>query len=1191
MKGFAGLCHNNMEQENKPVPENEDVQNAIRQYLLGNLSEKRKMREIEEKLFTDDEFAERLSIAEEELVEEYLDGELTDSEKERFVEFFLAAKENKLKLKLTQNLRKYAARSKKQAAEERSKKKLGFFEWVLLPATMRFAAITLLAAGAVFGFWRIFFYQSDTERGFAQLRAAYRGLRPTESRTTAGFEYASWQNTRGGTQSAADQAALNRAALLFSEAAENPRDAEAHHALGLFYLTEQKPDYALKEFNLALQIAPNNAQFHNDLGALYFEKAKSAEENGKSEEVMANLALALKSTDRALELDPSLLEALFNRALVMQKMQVPGQARQAWQKYLEKDSGSPWAEEARRNLDLLDKSSENLKEKSRILRDFLSASQIGDDAKAWEIVSQTKELITNVMVQPELAVNFLEASKKGEKSEADRLLSAFLYLGELEEKNAGDVYFSELARFYRRSRQTGQLLKAHRELRQAYGLILKPDFKRAIEVLQGAKKSFLDAGDRWEAEVAEYQIAYCLSREDRIEESNERLLKLSRDAERQNHKWLQVLADGWAGETYFFLGEPSKAALYNQKALALAEQISDSYNIHRILVQLMEESRVIGEAERALLFTNRNLTRVDSYYTSARQRWRDLNYAAEVCQRFKYYGAAIVFAEESAAFAENEARDDWMLRTSHRNLAVIYGRLKNFPKAYREAEKTLELSLKFEGEVMRKRLVANSLQTLADLQAEEKNCAPALENYDRAIQSYQELSHVTYEYDARKGRLLCNIAQGNDAGVSEELPVLLKQFDQNREKITNETDRLTFFDAEQEVYDAAVGYAYSKLENTEQAFNYAESSRARSLLNLTSGSRTEPFGLTEVQQKIPVEVQILYYAVLTDRILIWRISRTGINTAIEPIPAEELESRIQKYRGFLTKEKTGDEITRSAKELFRLLISPVAANLAPGQTLCVIADKILFQLPFSSLISPESGKYLIEEHPLLFAPSATLFINETESAAQKESVTNEEVLSVGNPAFSRREYPDLADLVSAKFEAKEIASLYDSAKVLTGSDATKAQVVAHLNEADAVHFAGHYVANSKSPTLSRLLLAGSDLQVGEIAPKALTRVRLLILSACETGVEKFYRGEGMTGAARAFLAAGVPLVVASQWSVESEATAELMIKFHRYRKQQKLPTAAALRQAQIDMLTGEDERFRQPYYWAAFLPIGGYANY
>ena len=75
------------------------------------------------------------------------------------------------------------------------------------------------------------------------------------------------------------------------------------------------------------------------------------------------------------------------------------------------------------------------------------------------------------------------------------------------------------------------------------------------------------------------------------------------------------------------------------------------------------------------------------------------------------------------------------------------------------------------------------------------------------------------------------------------------------------------------------------------------------------------------------------------------------------------------------------------------------------------------------------------------------------------------------------------------------------------------------------------------------------------------------------------------------LAAGAPLVVASQWPVDSDATAELMIRFHRLRKEEGLNTTRALRRAQQEMLSGPDERHRNPYYWAAFLPVGGHAEY
>ena len=52
-----------------------------------------------------------------------------------------------------------------------------------------------------------------------------------------------------------------------------------------------------------------------------------------------------------------------------------------------------------------------------------------------------------------------------------------------------------------------------------------------------------------------------------------------------------------------------------------------------------------------------------------------------------------------------------------------------------------------------------------------------------------------------------------------------------------------------------------------------------------------------------------------------------------------------------------------------------------------------------------------------------------------------------------------------------------------------------------------------------------------------------------------------------------------------------MINFHRHRKLESLPSVAALRRAQRDMLTDKDPRYRDPYYWASFVTIGGYADF
>lgn len=135
------------------------------------------------------------------------------------------------------------------------------------------------------------------------------------------------------------------------------------------------------------------------------------------------------------------------------------------------------------------------------------------------------------------------------------------------------------------------------------------------------------------------------------------------------------------------------------------------------------------------------------------------------------------------------------------------------------------------------------------------------------------------------------------------------------------------------------------------------------------------------------------------------------------------------------------------------------------------------------------------------------------------------------------------------------------------------------------------VTLQKLPEPGKVEQPGFIQRPGKYSAKKLPQARLVVLSACETELEGFDNGEGMIGIARTFLAAGAPLVVASQWPVDSSATAELMIRFHQLRKLHGQSTTSALRHAQLEMLTGVDERHRNPYYWAAFLPVGGYASY
>jgi CHAT domain-containing protein len=95
---------------------------------------------------------------------------------------------------------------------------------------------------------------------------------------------------------------------------------------------------------------------------------------------------------------------------------------------------------------------------------------------------------------------------------------------------------------------------------------------------------------------------------------------------------------------------------------------------------------------------------------------------------------------------------------------------------------------------------------------------------------------------------------------------------------------------------------------------------------------------------------------------------------------------------------------------------------------------------------------------------------------------------------------------------------------------------------------------------------------------------LVVLSACQTGLGKEIKGEGMVGLTRGFMYAGAARVMASLWRVDDQATADLMERFYRAVLKEHQRPAAALRVAQIDMW--KQNRWKAPNYWAAFVLQG-----
>jgi tetratricopeptide (TPR) repeat protein len=352
-------------------------QAMIRRYALGNVSEEER-ESFDLRLMNDNELYDELSMVEDDLMDEYLAGELSGDELKRFQNHFLGSPDHSGKLRFAKAFREYVLREgETQLAKEplwaddpelvprrvqnwpatsnvsfplgaegsprrasrapRRSPALRFFYHPYLWA----AAVLAVVIGGVFFVWRESRMRSELAEGSQGISELCRAQnqRPFKARITAMSVYASAPDTRGASNKEDSQQTRRSQIELLLEDANESHSAESEHALGEFYLVDGDTGKAITYLTSAEEADSKNAQYHNDLGAAYLQNNEPQE--------------GIDQIEKALQLDPSLKEALFNRALAYERLEKSDQAQKAWQQYLEIDRDSPWAIEAKNSLDNL----------------------------------------------------------------------------------------------------------------------------------------------------------------------------------------------------------------------------------------------------------------------------------------------------------------------------------------------------------------------------------------------------------------------------------------------------------------------------------------------------------------------------------------------------------------------------------------------------------------------------------------------------------------------------------------------------------------------------------------------------------------------------------------------------------------------------------------------------------------------
>ena len=386
---------------------------------------------------------------------------------------------------------------------------------------------------------------------------------------------------------------------------------------------------------------------------------------------------------------------------------------------------------------------------------------------------------------------------------------------------------------------------------------------------------------------------------------------------------------------------------------------------------------------------------------------------------------------------------------------------------------------------------------------------------------------------------------------------------------------------------------------------------------LSQKHRSSPnnkFSLQDIQASLSCDELLLHIHLGKAQGAIWNITQNQIS--VKELPAQNVIEEIARdVYATLSKNKVLNlgqtkraNLTKLSK-LTKLLIQDQGILLGK-RNVYVVADGFLQYIPFGALVD-DTNEYLVTSTTFVNLPSSRSLLHRTAVPSFNKDTS---ILVYYDPIFGDNDFraqltgdtlifasklsqaasqaglKSVSRLPFSSIEANQIAISIASAKMVSGFNANKQDILNRdIKNTDILHFATHGIVNDDYPALSGLIfslidkdknpldgfLSASDISTLPMSPK------LVVLSACQTGIGEAVSGEGLLSLARVFLGQGAENVVSSLWRVDDQATAELMGHFYHALIKRQDSIADALRYAQQHIAS--QPKWKAPYYWAGFI--------
>jgi CHAT domain-containing protein len=336
------------------------------------------------------------------------------------------------------------------------------------------------------------------------------------------------------------------------------------------------------------------------------------------------------------------------------------------------------------------------------------------------------------------------------------------------------------------------------------------------------------------------------------------------------------------------------------------------------------------------------------------------------------------------------------------------------------------------------------------------------------------------------------------------------------------------------------------------------------------------FSIGKLQAALGTERALVEYTTIDDELIAFVVTGERVEVVRGLGSESEIVAEIERCRFQIDTLRYGSTQVRNhlaaltertqkhLRALYDRLLRTIEPKLGERQ-LVIVPHRALHYLPFQALHDGDS--YLIERREVSYAPSAVVL----QQCFDRPGGEFGTALLMG---VADEQIPRVAE------ELQSLDHMFGAVKRFANEAATTDVLRQESGSVDVLHLACHAQFRSDNPLFSGLRLSDGWFTARDAYGLRLN-CGLVTLSACETGMNAVAPGDELLGLTRGFLSAGSPSVMMSLWTVDDEATAELMTAFYGELARTKSP-AAAVRKAQVELL----EQRPHPFFWSPFVLVG-----